>query len=123
MLRHPEQRDDEVFLANYERNIDDIGWESKRQGRVAFDIYGNNMSGFASLFPVFIKRAEIIERGKYSMLHPLDINSMYKGTHSIYCKCNDDGDQFGEGRSGGWNLGAGEISFCFECDSGTWIYV
>lgn len=50
-FRHPEQKDDEIFLEN------DSGWKTKRTGKVAYDEDGNIIE---NKFPVFMKISEVI---------------------------------------------------------------
>lgn len=68
MIKHPEQHDDEVLIANSSlSDISRIGWKSKRVGIVAYDVYGNPIKG---LVPVFISKQEIKESGLDYMLEP-----------------------------------------------------
>jgi hypothetical protein len=53
---HPELMPGEVFLTNDNcENFDEIGYQTKRAGNVAYDIHGNVIEG---LFPVFVKKSE-----------------------------------------------------------------
>jgi hypothetical protein len=58
---HNERQDDELFLTN--TTYDDyyqIGWKTKRQGDIAYDVDGEEVKG---LFPVFIKKFEVEAEG------------------------------------------------------------
>lgn len=68
MIKHPEQYDDEVLVSNSSlSDISRIGWESKRIGVIAYDVYGNPIEGSV---PVFISKHEIKENGLDYMLEP-----------------------------------------------------
>jgi hypothetical protein len=76
---HPEQRLGEVFLTNTSDVVmpvltllidghhnllsdvrsgwESIGWETKRRGKIAYDIYNIPIAG---MFPVFVQRRELI---------------------------------------------------------------
>ena len=57
MKRHPEQLDDEIFVGNIGNDqLPEIGWESKRAGRTAYDRDGTPVP---YMMPVFIKRADV----------------------------------------------------------------
>ena len=70
---HPEILPGEVFLTNAEDHHcrDDrrsswemIGWRTKRKGKVAYDdIDGKPLDSIYCLFPVFVKREELIQAG------------------------------------------------------------
>ncbi len=61
---HPEANSDEVFLTNSQaRNYQHIGWETKRRGSVPYDTSGKVCGDGVSLFPVFVKRHELISAG------------------------------------------------------------
>ena len=56
---HPELKEGEVFLTNTDNpEMTNIGWKSKRLGRVAYDIHGLIVKG---LYPVFKNKAEQFE--------------------------------------------------------------
>lgn len=67
---HPELRRGEVFLTNAsddDQYIDDkrsgwecIGWKTKRRGRIAYDI---NNKPIPDMFPVFVRRSELLRGG------------------------------------------------------------
>ena len=51
--KHPEQRDDEVYLGNFDNfGYAIIGWRTKRMGNVAYRDDGNLLND-KNLFPVF----------------------------------------------------------------------
>lgn len=53
---HPELLEDEIFVTNTANmEMTSIGWKSKRLGAIAYDIYGNEVSG---LYPVFRNKHE-----------------------------------------------------------------
>lgn len=59
---HPECQSDEVFVTNSDNEgFYSIGWETKRKGEMAYDIYGNPISkiGWPRSFPVFVKKEEL----------------------------------------------------------------
>lgn len=57
----PEQYADEVFLGNFETIVGLLGsYRTKRKGFHAYDINGRKVPG---LYPVFVKRQEVEERG------------------------------------------------------------
>ncbi|GEM_PF-5195991 len=59
---HPECLSNEVFVTNSdEEGFYSIGWETKRRGRTAYDIYGNPISkmDWPGSFPVFVKKEEL----------------------------------------------------------------
>lgn len=66
---HPERLDDEVYLGNFsdapnedldgKSGWESIGWETKRRGKIAYDIYGKLLKGWDGYFPVFAKQSEI----------------------------------------------------------------
>lgn len=58
--QHPELRPGEVFLTNCagEKIFQDIGWKSKRQGKVAYGADGQPIEGY---FPVFVQKDELEE--------------------------------------------------------------
>lgn len=43
----------------YYDRLEDIGYKTKRQGLIAYDIFGNQIDGF----PVFVQKDELIEDG------------------------------------------------------------
>jgi hypothetical protein len=54
--KHPEIRPGEIFMGNWcKKDVDYCGYNSKRLGVVAFDIYGKAMNG---LYPMFVLREE-----------------------------------------------------------------
>ena len=56
---HPELKEGEMFLTNSPPDgYINIGWETKRMGRQAYTIYGEELSGFT---PVFIQKKEYEE--------------------------------------------------------------
>lgn len=60
---HPELQPGEVWLTNIRtnrRNSNIIGWKTQRVGKAAFDKYGNPLD---DLFPVFVRREELIKVG------------------------------------------------------------
>lgn len=67
-LPHPEAHEGEVWIANLPPNqIDTIRWQSKRVGRVAYDIEGNVIP---NVFPVFAKAFELrLVGAKWSYPH------------------------------------------------------
>ena len=72
---HPEMLPDEVFLRNAadyhnpywgdnrRSSWEAIGWRTKRKGMVAYDIDGKPLDPINCLFPVFVKREELIRAG------------------------------------------------------------
>lgn len=64
-MKHPEQKEDEIFLGNetYDFFKNGIGWKTKQFGLIAYDKNGNIISE-KGIFPIFIKRAEVEERLK-----------------------------------------------------------
>ena len=57
---HPELRDGEMWLTNIytapkSMRFDSIGWESKRKGTTAYNIYGEVLS---YMLPVFVNKKE-----------------------------------------------------------------
>lgn len=67
-MRHPEQRDGEVYLGNatIESFHHQIGWRSKRMGLVAIDSRGERMQQSGSgwcpkYYPAFASREEMGE--------------------------------------------------------------
>jgi hypothetical protein len=70
-FKHPECRPDEVFLGNSCSNVfmfggkstwSETGWESKRQGKVAYDRDGKRITN-SNMFPVFVLRQELEANG------------------------------------------------------------
>lgn len=61
---HPERRDDEVFITNADNwTWPKIGWQSKRQGKVAYSRDGKPLGAlWRGAFPVFAKKDEIRQR-------------------------------------------------------------
>ena len=60
---HPEAKPSEVFIANTtSQGFWDIGWHSKRAGKVAYMSNGEPIVD-SDLFPVFVARAEIEAMG------------------------------------------------------------
>lgn len=60
--RHPEIESGEMFLTNSDIDgYENIHWETKRKGDVAYDINGNIIKG---MFPVFISREEYKKKYK-----------------------------------------------------------
>ena len=57
---HPELREGEMFLTNTLDNYDymRIGWHSKRRGRQAYSIHGEELTRG---IPVFVQRSEYEE--------------------------------------------------------------
>lgn len=61
--KHPEQREGEVFLTNSDwKTYHQIGWNTKRAGYQAYDIYNKPLFG-ERLYPVFVKRSELEKAG------------------------------------------------------------
>jgi len=60
--KHPEELEGEVFLTNADGNdmYNKIGWTTKRKGKMAYNIYGQLLSG---CFPIFVQRSELIQKG------------------------------------------------------------
>lgn len=59
--KHPELKEGEMFLCNSDiENFALIGWETKRMGNRAFDIY-NNIIRMTSIYPVFVQKKEYEE--------------------------------------------------------------
>jgi hypothetical protein len=56
--------DDEVFLTNAcDENFHNIGWNTKRQGQLAYDPKGEPLGiRWKGAFPVFVKKSEIEAR-------------------------------------------------------------
>lgn len=63
-MKHPEQQSDEVFICNIAYSqVDELGWNTKRLGDVARDVYGKVLSPASPVVkPVFVKRAEIVAK-------------------------------------------------------------
>ena len=62
-IKHPEIQEGEVFLTNADLdNFKEIGWKTKRLGKVTFNIYGKRFRS-ESFFPVFVQRKELEEVG------------------------------------------------------------
>ena len=62
---HPEKRKGELYLTNSEQWGENIGYKSRRIGKVAYDVYGNPVSGFV---PVFISIKEWHDKtGKFTL--------------------------------------------------------
>jgi hypothetical protein len=60
MWRHPEQKDDEVYLCNAsDAGYARIGWATKRVGATPYDIKMQPIDNAGDFFPVFVKRAEM----------------------------------------------------------------
>jgi hypothetical protein len=63
MWKHPEQGEHEVYLMNADDyGYGSIGWKTKRQGLVAYDIDLKPVRE-AGIFPVFVSIAEMEEAG------------------------------------------------------------
>lgn len=60
-FKHPEMANDEVFVTNTnEEDFDDIGWKTKRKGKIAYDPSGVPLGNrWPWSFPVFAKKWEI----------------------------------------------------------------
>lgn len=58
---HPEARKNEVYLGNATRDAfyNVWGWNTRRMGLQAYDIYGNPLKSIEGLYPVFVQRREI----------------------------------------------------------------
>ena len=62
-MKHPELRPNEIFIGNFQKHeIENIGYESKRLGSTAYDIFGNKLN-YETLFPVFVKEKESCKYG------------------------------------------------------------
>ena len=61
---HPECKDSEVFVTNADRETwPRIGWQTKRQGEVAYSPDGKPLgTSWSGAFPVFAKKDEIRQR-------------------------------------------------------------
>tara|TARA_R110000850_G_scaffold108_5_gene873 strand:+ start:271 stop:480 length:210 start_codon:yes stop_codon:yes gene_type:complete len=58
---HPELKSGEMFVTNTANNLmTNIGWHTKRLGRVAYDVYGDPIQG---LYPVFKSKDEVLFQG------------------------------------------------------------
>ena len=58
---HPEIKDGEAFLMNATiSDYDNIRWTTKRKGTIAYDI---NNKIIKKMFPVFVKKQELINGG------------------------------------------------------------
>ena len=60
---HPEMQEGEVFLTNFFLGIshlEDIGWQTKRLGDVA---YHNDGTAVPNARPVFVRRDELVAAG------------------------------------------------------------
>jgi len=59
---HPELRAGEMFIGNFMSDeYSGIGWSTKRTGRQAYTIHGEEQTGF---MPVFVQRSEYEEGTK-----------------------------------------------------------
>lgn len=61
---HPELRDSEVLFLNSNKvNFDNLKFETKRNGSVAYDGVGNKLD-HDNWFPVFLQEEEVLSSGK-----------------------------------------------------------
>ena len=61
---HPEAAPDEVYFSNcVESAYDSISWKTKRWGQTAYDTNNKVIRGINELYPVFVKRHELIAAG------------------------------------------------------------
>lgn len=83
--KHPEIQDGEMFLTNVgsysemrfameDDGFTAIGWKTKRQGVIAYDIYGKPVHG---MVPVFVQRKELEKAG-------IDPNSLWTNERVNY---------------------------------------
>lgn len=65
-MKHPECREDEVFLGNVDDEaFPSIGWKTKRRGSLAFDSDGEPIDHhWPGGRPVFVKREELAKAGE-----------------------------------------------------------
>ena len=64
--KHPELQEGEVYLTNSDSSgFCDIGWKSKRAGKIPLDRLGRPISSLAwsGAFPVFVKAKELAVAG------------------------------------------------------------
>jgi hypothetical protein len=61
---HPEAKEDEIELGNF-TNDDFLrcGRRTKRLGYVAFDAHGKAMESVNDIYPIFVKKEEMIQAG------------------------------------------------------------
>lgn len=68
---HPEMRDDEVFIANVDKQgFSLVNWQSKRRGNTPYNNNGVQIQD-PSLFPVFAKKEEIREKNPRALIYML----------------------------------------------------
>ena len=60
MFKHPEQRDDEIYLGNVtEAEYELLSWVNKRLGRFAYNYEGRIVTSRDKYFPMFLARSEV----------------------------------------------------------------
>ena len=60
MFKHPEQRDDEIYLGNAtETEYEVSSWVNKRLGEVAYNHWGQVVTSRDNYFPMFLARSEV----------------------------------------------------------------
>jgi len=80
---HPEAREGEVFLGNFDdEGLFHVGWHTKRKGSVAYDV--TNKPVKYGLFPVFVQRTEMEKGGVNPDGMWDDINWKYRIRPLIY---------------------------------------
>lgn len=60
LRHHPEQRDGEIYMGDDNAStFKHIGWDTKRKGKVPYDIKGRPLFSDQGLFPVFVQQREL----------------------------------------------------------------
>jgi hypothetical protein len=114
---HPECREDEVFIGNFnEMGYLDISWQTKRQGIAAYGFDGKPMGpGWAgTLFPVFVEKDEIRKKNPEVLrgLESRQEKDSQPPCPNPNCDCHQSSDSVGE-----WWLSTpnARLFYCDQC--------
>jgi len=74
---HTEAREDEIYMGNIsEKDFEELMWNTKRKGNTPYHISGHLLKrdetpkGGVTLFPLFVKKEEVMQMGFTPILLP-----------------------------------------------------